>query len=592
MPLLQNDPITQLAFSVYENQGVYAVLIGSGMSRAAEIPTGWEITLDLVRRVALARGEAEQSDWAQWYRDQTGEEPNYSKLLEELGSSQGERRAILHGYIEPTEADREHGRKTPTNAHRAIARLVAAGYIKVIITTNFDRLMENALRDEGIEPTVVASEDALAGAEPLTHSRCYMLKLHGDYKDARILNTDEELSTYPAAYNTLLDRIVDEHGLIICGWSGEWDHALRAAILRAPNRRYPMFWAARGKPGSGAEELIAHRKARVVQIDSADEFFTSVQRRVEVLASSRQQNPGNVDLLVSTAKKYCSKPDYRIDLEDLFQREIDRLLAGLNDEQLSDAGQYSQAELRKRIALYEALTEPLARMAGVLGRWGDEQAFQLFCRLLEAVWRHANSNRGGLVVWLNLRSYPAVLIFTAYGLGLTRSENWSRLFHLFDHVLPRDEYDARRVVEALFAQAWRGQEGNVFKDLEGLADRRMPLSDHLYSVMEQWKTSFIGIDPYFDVTFDLFETLAAFAYCEKYTEGEMQQYVQSDAHGKKIPMPVGRFAWNTSTFRTIKAKLEDGATRSALLESGFAKRSDNAFQLLFAQVESRINSWW
>jgi hypothetical protein len=29
---------------------------------------------------------------------------------------------------------------------------------------NFDRLMENALREHGVEPTVVASVDALAGA--------------------------------------------------------------------------------------------------------------------------------------------------------------------------------------------------------------------------------------------------------------------------------------------------------------------------------------------------------------------------------------------------------------------------------------------
>jgi hypothetical protein len=28
----------------------------------------------------------------------------------------------------------------------------------------------------------------------LSHSTCYMLKLHGDYKDGRILNTESELS--------------------------------------------------------------------------------------------------------------------------------------------------------------------------------------------------------------------------------------------------------------------------------------------------------------------------------------------------------------------------------------------------------------
>jgi hypothetical protein len=62
------DPRTQVAFSVFENKGVFALLLGSGVSRAAEIPTGWEITTDLVRRIATAEGMEEQADWAQWYR--------------------------------------------------------------------------------------------------------------------------------------------------------------------------------------------------------------------------------------------------------------------------------------------------------------------------------------------------------------------------------------------------------------------------------------------------------------------------------------------------------------------------------------------
>ena len=46
------DPSTALAFSVFENRGVFALLIGSGVSRTAQIPTGWEVVLDLTRRVA------------------------------------------------------------------------------------------------------------------------------------------------------------------------------------------------------------------------------------------------------------------------------------------------------------------------------------------------------------------------------------------------------------------------------------------------------------------------------------------------------------------------------------------------------------
>jgi hypothetical protein len=167
--------------------------------------------------------------------------------------------------------------------------------------------MESALRAIGVEPTVVASVDALSGAMPIAHSACYILKLHGDYMDARILNTDAELSAYSVEFDHQLDRIFDEYGLIVCGWSGDWDHALRSAFLRAPNRRFPVYWTARGKLANGAQELANHRRARVISVTDADSFFTKLLQRVEALEQSEQQHPLSIELLVSSAKRYLSK---------------------------------------------------------------------------------------------------------------------------------------------------------------------------------------------------------------------------------------------------------------------------------------------
>jgi NAD-dependent SIR2 family protein deacetylase len=208
MSITNTDSTTQLAFSMSDNPGVYAVLLGSGVSRSAGIPTGWEITLELIRRAGIAAGAGEQDDWHRWYVEQRDQQPNYSTLLEELASTPKERQAIIESFLKPSEDEREQGLKLPTPAHRAIADLVKTGHVRVIITTNFDRLMENALRDVGIEPTVVSSADGFAGAEPLTHTNCYILKLHGDFKDAGILNTDSELSEYPLVFDGLLDRIL------------------------------------------------------------------------------------------------------------------------------------------------------------------------------------------------------------------------------------------------------------------------------------------------------------------------------------------------------------------------------------------------
>ena len=129
------DPIHSLAFSVQSNPGVYAVLIGSGVSRAAGIPTGWDVTLDLVRKLAAVEKEAPEPNPETWFRNKFGSEPDYSKLLDQLGKTQPDRQQILRGYWEPSDEERAAGEKEPTSAHHAIAALASRGFIKVIITT-------------------------------------------------------------------------------------------------------------------------------------------------------------------------------------------------------------------------------------------------------------------------------------------------------------------------------------------------------------------------------------------------------------------------------------------------------------------------
>lgn len=240
------DPVLSLAMSVHANKGIYALLLGSGVSRSAGIPTGWEIVLDLVRKVVALQGEDCGPDPEYWYTTKFDKRPEYSELLGAVARTSAERRELLRSYFEPSDEDREEGRKQPTNAHKAIAKLVRREYIRVILTTNFDRLLEIALEDEGISPTVIASADAAEGAMPLAHSRCTVIKLHGDYLDTRLKNTPEELATYDPRIDKLLDRVLDEYGLIVCGWSAEWDTALRSAIERCPNRRFTTYWCKRG----------------------------------------------------------------------------------------------------------------------------------------------------------------------------------------------------------------------------------------------------------------------------------------------------------------------------------------------------------
>ena len=42
------ERLTTVAFSMYSNKGAYVLLLGSGISRSAHIPTGWEIESCLI----------------------------------------------------------------------------------------------------------------------------------------------------------------------------------------------------------------------------------------------------------------------------------------------------------------------------------------------------------------------------------------------------------------------------------------------------------------------------------------------------------------------------------------------------------------
>ena len=199
----------------------------------------------LIRKLAILEGESSIDDPEQWFQDKYHEQPNYSFIVDQVAPGQTDRRNLLKIYIEPVDDEREQGLKIPALAHKAIAQLVKNGKIRVIVTTNIDQLLETALKEEGISPVIIFNDDSLEGAMPIIHSECTIIKLHGDYLDTRIKNTPDELSKYSEKMNKYIDRIFDEFGLIICGWSASWDMALRDALYRRQNRRFSTYWAYR-----------------------------------------------------------------------------------------------------------------------------------------------------------------------------------------------------------------------------------------------------------------------------------------------------------------------------------------------------------
>ncbi|WP_376094623.1 SIR2 family protein [Roseomonas sp. CCTCC AB2023176] len=588
------DPGTALAFALFENRNVFALVLGSGVSRAASIPTGWEVILDLSRRLGHLEGVGEQPDWAAWYRGRFNEEPSYARLIDALAPTKAERRSILHTMIEPSAEDREAGRKVPTKAHRAIARLVRDGFVRVIITTNFDRLMESALQAEGVEPTVIRSDDDLQGAIPLIHARCFVLKVHGDYLDARLRNTEGELETYSPALDALLDRIIDEHGLIVCGWSADWDTALRAAITRAPSRRFPLFWASRGEPSRIASDVIAARAGRVIRIADSDSFFEDLERKVAAQTALQRPNPLSVELLAAAAKRYLARPEHRIELADLVRDEARRAREAIKGAGFSADVAWIPDEFQRRVQRYETAMAPLLRLFLLMGQWGDDSEQSLTQDTIRAF--TALPSLGGTTIWVGLRLYPAVLLMYAYGIGLAKARRYSALLRWLSTAFrPVAHTEPELLVQRLFLSSWADMDQNAWKSLPGFDRRKTPISDHLLEVFQPvLERELVGEDAT-TFAFETFEVLSSSAYLTLgVDEVRLQNAMASSGSDAWVWVPVGRSAWNSEVRNAIFADMNEPEVCAALLKAGFFHASGNFMTLALdnlRRVMGKFNFW-
>lgn len=515
------DPVHSLAFSMHANKGVYAVLVGSGISRSAGIPTGWEVTLDLVKRLAAVCGEACDPSPEQWYSTKYGKAPDYSDLLDALAKTPAERQQLLRSYWEPTDEEREQGAKQPSLAHRAIAALAAKGYVRVILTTNFDRLMESALADVGVVPTVLSSPDHVHGALPLIHTRCCVFKIHGDYLDTRIRNTPQELAAYPQDFDRLLDRIIDEFGLVVCGWSAEWDPALRAALLRAPSRRFAVYWAARDEPADAARQIVSQRGATLIPIKDADTFFGSLQRHVEALEEFSRPHPLSTEAAVASLKRYLSEPKYRIQLADLIDEEARRVADATTGASFAANVAFTAESATARVRAYDAACSTLLAMGVVGGSWVEDVHVIHWQRALQCV--ATVGERGGLDVWLGLRRYPGTLLLYALTIGAVAAGRIQSLAALFATTIYREGRDDIPAVQVLppFCLFDGGAGGETARFLPGMEHRHAPLNDWLHAVLRDATKRVIPDDAKHTFVFDKAEILIAlgFSYLAKRAKG-------------------------------------------------------------------------
>ena len=376
--IVRIEKLTTLAFSMYSNKGAYALLLGSGISRPAHIPSGWEVEEKLIQKLGASQGVTEHNNWHQWYKEKYQRPASYTSLLEEIVKTPTERVQLMKFFFEPTDREKELGWKTPTKAHRSIAKLAKDGYIRVILTTNFDRLLEKAFESEDITPQVISHEGAISQATPLVHCKVpTIIKINGDYLDCQFRNTTEELDEYPEQVRLYLCRIFEDYGLVTCGWSGDWDKGLIDIIDKSKHSRYNSFFTYVRDVKNGINFLSQNRLGELMPIESADNLFSELYEQVIALKKYDASTDMSNEVMIARVKKYLSSKQYDIELSDIIEK-----WGAESYNQITNDAHYdfplTKEAFDRYLGIHLRAVAPLLNAAILTARWGEEWKINLF----------------------------------------------------------------------------------------------------------------------------------------------------------------------------------------------------------------------
>lgn len=275
-------------------------LLGAGASRASGIKTAGDMIWDFKSRLYRSDrkipasavsdlGDSQIRRLLQNFFDTSGafplpdSEEEYAHYFEATYPSAQDRRR----YID----DMMRGAK-PGYGHIALAQLLKLDLARIVWTTNFDRVVEDAVATvmgTGSQITVGDLGEPQRVRTAFSQQRWPIYgKLHGDFQSENLKNTNTELAAQDAVMRDILIDSCRNQGLIVAGYSGRDSsvmEAMRAAINNGAGFPNGLFWVVRGQDNiyGAVSRLIEEAKAAgvdaaFVQAESFDEFLSDIIR--------------------------------------------------------------------------------------------------------------------------------------------------------------------------------------------------------------------------------------------------------------------------------------------------------------------------
>jgi len=201
--------------------------------------------------------------------------------------------------------------RTPGFAYDVLANLIVRdeGSFNVVLTTNFDDLIADAIYlSTNTHPLVILHESLATYIRP-TRTRPLVVKLHGDNRLSP-QNTSSETDVLKEEIEKQVKLLLNDRGLVFLGYGGN-DIGIKKMLESLPDDALPLgvFWVSGSEPKGEIRDWLDLREAVWVEMGDFDEFMLLVKDAFSIQHPNPQRFEHVFDQYMDTYRTLSSQVD-------------------------------------------------------------------------------------------------------------------------------------------------------------------------------------------------------------------------------------------------------------------------------------------
>jgi len=396
------------------NRGKFAFFLGSGCSISSGIPGARTLVEDWLSRLfRRITGKAGPPDKVWLKREFPAYDPanpaaSYAAVMRKLFPLVAQRQQEIERIV---------GVKDPGFGYAVFAALIShetfGPKCNLVLTTNFDDMVADALYLYTQKKPLVIAHESLAGFAETGGTRPLVMKIHGDALLAP-KNLESETCELDAAVRGVLTAQLKDRGLIFLGYGGN-DTGVSSIlqVLPAGALKWGVYWVNESPPGAELQRWLASRNdAWWVKHLKFDELMLLVRAEFGLAHPDEARFDRLMEAYRQTFETLTKEVEARAESKEK------RLLRSAVEQAVSQAKDWWAVELEARKhegsdparaeGIYQAGIEKFPRSAPLLGNYAVfleqvrkdfDQAEAYYKRALEADAKQA-TNLGNYAVFL------------------------------------------------------------------------------------------------------------------------------------------------------------------------------------------------